>query len=154
MELDKVRKELDIYDNAIKTLVTLRMSLIPIVTDIKVKNKLPLFQSKRENEMYANISKFAKENGVSEELVTQIYKQIIANALEIEHSLSENSTESVLSRNIDEELLEKLRDKFYKLDDILENEIPSLIEQIKDISLDSKNLTDKATLYYNNKLNK
>ena len=104
--------------------------------------------------MYANISKFAKENGVSEELVTQIYKQIIANALEIEHSLSENSTESVLSRNIDEELLEKLRDKFYKLDDILENEIPSLIEQIKDISLDSKNLTDKATLYYNSKLNK
>ena len=154
MELDKVRKELDIYDNAIKTLVTLRMSLIPIVTDIKVKNKLPLFQSKRENEMYSNISKFAKENGVSEELVTQIYKQIIANALEIEHSLSENSTESVLSRNIDEELLEKLRDKFYKLDDILENEIPSLIEQIKDISLDSKNLTDKATLYYNSKLNK
>lgn len=153
MELDKIRKELDIYDNAIKTLIALRMSLIPIVTDIKVKNNIPLFQSKREDEIYTNISRFARENGVSSELVTQIYKLIIANALDIEHKLSENGKEEVISNNIDKESLEKLRENFTRLDNILENEIPSIITDIKNISLNNTNLTKKSTLYYEDKVN-
>ena len=77
MELDNVRKELNNYDNMIKNMITLRMSLIPIVADIKVKNNLPLFQGKREEEIYNNIEKFAFKNGVDDQLIKNIYKLII-----------------------------------------------------------------------------
>ena len=65
MELDLVRKQLNNYDDAIKCLVALRMSLIPIVADIKIKNNLPLFQAKREDEIYNKIEAFSLENGVN-----------------------------------------------------------------------------------------
>ena len=58
MDLSSIRKELNMYDNIIKNMITLRMSLIPIVADIKLKNNLPLFQAKREDEIYRNIEMF------------------------------------------------------------------------------------------------
>ena len=48
MELDGVRKELNNYDNMIKNMLNLRMALIPIVADIKIKNNMPFFKGKRE----------------------------------------------------------------------------------------------------------
>ena len=43
MELELVRKELNYYDELIKNIINLRMALIPIVVDVKIKNNLPLF---------------------------------------------------------------------------------------------------------------
>ncbi len=150
MNLDLVRKKLDMYDNIIKTMITLRMSLIPIVTDIKMKNNIPLFQPKREDEIYKNIEKFSEENGVDTLLVTQIYKLIISNALNIEKKVAENSETSVINKDVKE--FKEIEERFKKLDNILLKEIPEIILDIKGSNdLSDLNLTEKATLYYNKK---
>ena len=155
MELDLVRKELNKYDDAIKNLIALRMSLIPIVADIKIKNNLPLFQGKREEEIYKKIEIFAKKKGVSENLVKDIYKLIIANALEIEENISQEPEKAIMNSKIDVTQMDELKEKFEKLDTILTQEIPDVITEISNSSeLKGLSLTDKATLYYNEKINK
>lgn len=155
MELDSVRKELNKYDEAIKNLITLRMSLIPIVADIKIKNNLPLFQGKREEEIYKKIEIFAKERGVSENLVKDIYKLIISNALEIEENISQRPDSSVTNKEIDISNIENIKRSFQKLDTILNEEIPNIISEIiNSENLENLTLTDKATIYYNEKINK
>ena len=153
MELDLVRKELNTYDEAIKNLITLRMSLIPIVADTKVKNNLPLVQTKRENEIYARILDFADNTGVSAELLKNIYKLIISNALEIEDDFVNNSENYVINKDYSDCDLKKLKEKFEKLDYILNKTLPNLIKEIEDSS-EFKNLKllDKSSIYYNYKI--
>ena len=133
MELDLVRKQLNNYDDAIKCLVALRMSLIPIVADIKIKNNLPLFQAKREDEIYNKIEAFSLENGVNKDLVKNIYKLII------------NKNKDGLSNDI--------KENFQRLDNILSKDIPDIIANILK-ETESLNLTEISTLYYNQKINK
>ena len=64
MELDLIRKEINNYDNLIKNMLNFRMSLIPIVADIKVKNNIPFYQGKREEEIYKKIETFSNEMGL------------------------------------------------------------------------------------------
>ena len=116
MELDLVRKELNNYDDTIKILVALRMSLIPIVADIKIKNNLPLFQAKREAEIYNKIEKFALENGVNKELVKDIYKLIISDAMRIEETISKNEEESIINKNKEELNNDIIKENFQRLD--------------------------------------
>ena len=152
MELDLVREKLNMYDDAIKNLIALRMSLIPIVADIKIKNNLPLFQGKREDEIYNKIEKFSKENGVNPNLIKDIYKLIIADALRIEKDIIEDSKSSSINKKIDESKVEVLRESFEKLDNILSKDLPNIISEIIIFSdTDNLNLPDKATLYYNKK---
>ena len=151
MELDLVRKELNNYDNIIKNMINLRMSLIPIVADTKIKNNLPLFQGKREDEIYNNIEIFAKENGVDYDLVKNIYKLIIENALKIEANISEDENNSVIN-SADIVNIENVKQEFQKLDYIIQNEIPEILSKIKK-KCERQNLNQIATLYYNNKIN-
>lgn len=151
MELDLVRKELNKYDDTIKILVALRMSLIPIVADIKIKNNLPLFQAKREAEIYNKIEKFALENGVNKELVKDIYKLIISDAMRIEETISKNEEESIINKNKEELNNDIIKENFQRLDSILSKEIPDIIANILK-EKENLNLTEIATLYYNQKI--
>ncbi len=153
MELDLVRKELNKYDNIIKNMIVFRMSLIPIVADIKIKNDLPLFQGKREEEIYKNIENFCNEKGISQDLVKDIYKLIIANALKIEHDIVDDSKKSVINQEIDVKKIEEINKEFERLDNIVQNEIPEIISKITE-NCENLNLNQISTLYYNNKVNK
>ena len=152
MDLSSIRNELTMYDNIIKNMITLRMSLIPIVADIKSKNNLPLFQAKREDEIYKNIKTFSKENGVDASLVTDIYKLIISNALNIEENVVKSPEVSVINKDVS--VSKEVEDNIKKLDNILLKEIPEIISNItKNSNFSDLNLTEKATLYYNHKVN-
>ena len=154
-KLDSIRKELNKFDEVIKILITLRMALIPIVTDIKIKNSLPLFQSKREDEIYKKIEIFSKSNGIDENILKGVYKLIISSALRIEGSIVENPESSVISQDQIDLNFETLSESFQKLDTILSETIPSIVmEIINSTELKGMTLTDKATLYYNEKTNK
>ena len=96
MKLDKIRGILNSYDEAIKRLITLRMSLIPLVAETKIENNLPLFQPKREEEIYKKIEEFSAQNGVDKELLKNIYKLIIANALKIEEEIVEEPNNMII----------------------------------------------------------
>ena len=152
MELDLVRKELNKYDNIIKNMIVFRMSLIPIVADIKIKNDLPLFQGKREEEIYKNIEIFCNEKGISSDLVKDIYKLIIANALKIEHDIVDDSKKSVINQDISVQNLEEINKEFEKLDNLVQNEIPEIISKISN-QCEKLTLNQISTLYYNNKIN-
>ena len=149
MELDLIRKEINNYDNLIKNMLNFRMSLIPIVADIKVKNNLPFYQGKREEEIYKNLETFSNENGIDRDLLTEIYKLIIHNAIEIEENYAENNC-SIPNKGID-----GIYQEFQKLDNIIEKEIPDIIGKIKkSAEQNNLNLNQIATLYYNEKTKK
>lgn len=149
MELDLIRKELNIYDNIIKNMITLRMALIPIVAKIKKENNLPLFQEKREEEIYRNIETFSKDNGVNPDLIKNIYKLIISNALEIEENFVNNQESSIINKVTED--YKSIKDSFEKLDTILTKDIPDILKEIKSKKIGDLSLTEKTTLYYNNK---
>lgn len=151
MELDLVRKIINNYDYLIKNMINFRMSLIPIVGDIKIKNNLPIYQGKREEEIYKNLETFSNENGIDRDLLTGIYKLIIHNAVEIEENIAENDS-SILNENNDNTPINTVNQEFQKLDYLIEKEIPNIIERIKDIARQNNlNLNQIATLYYNKK---
>lgn len=151
MELDLVRKHLDFYDDVIKNMISLRMSFIPIVADIKIKKNMPLFQEKRENEIYESIDTFAEKSGVDSNLIKDIYRLIMTNALKIQESIVEEKAE--IKKNGDFSNLESMKKNFEKLDAILEKEIPEIMLDIRK-ECDSKNinLTQAATWYYQDKI--
>lgn len=151
MELDLVRKHLDFYDDVIKNMITLRMSFIPIVADIKIKKNMPLFQEKRENEIYESIDTFAEKSGVDSNLIKDIYRLIMTNALKIQEGIVEEKAE--IKKNGDFSNLESMKKNFEKLDAILEKEIPEIMLDIRR-ECDSKNinLTQAATWYYQDKI--
>lgn len=152
MELDSVRKELNKYDNIIKNMICLRMALIPIVADIKIKNNLPLFQGKREEEIYNKLDEFAKKNGVDNNLLRDIYKLIISNALSIEEDISNSKEKSIINKEIDYSKIDKVQGLFEKLDYIIEREIPEILSNINEIcNKENLNLNQIATIYYNKK---
>ena len=144
MELDQIRNELNVFDNIIKNMITLRMSLIPIVTKIKVDNNLPFYQGKREEAIYNSIAAFAEKNGADGDLLKEIYRQIMGCAVNTEENMAENK-EAVMD----------LKSDFEKLDNIIEKEIPQIIN---DITKKSKsynlNLSEISTAYYKNKIKK
>ncbi len=153
MELDLVRKKLNCYDNIIKNMINLRMSLIPIVADIKIKNNMPFVQGKREAEIYRNIEIFAEENGIDANLIKDIYKLMITNAVKLEKGIAEEKVKSVLNENIDISRMEGINQDFEKLDKILENEIPEILSSIKEkFEKENLNMNQISTLYYNGKV--
>lgn len=153
MELDLVRKELNYYDNMIKNMITLRMSLIPIVATIKIKNKIPLFQADRENEIYKGIEKFAERSGVDSDLVKSIYQLMMADALKMQEDMVENLKRLEIDDNMDFLNLESIMKKFEKIDAIIEKDIPEIMLDImKECELKDLSLTQVATWYYDNKI--
>lgn len=152
MELDQIRNELNVFDNIIKNMITLRMSLIPIVTKIKVDNNLPFYQGKREEAIYNSIAAFAEKNGTDGDLLKEIYRQIMGCAVNMEENMAENKVVSIPENK---EAVMDLKSDFEKLDNIIEKEIPQIIN---DITKKSKsynlNLSEISTAYYKNKIKK
>ena len=151
MELDEIRKKINMYDEAIRNLLVLRMSLIPVVADIKEKNKLPLHQEKREKEIYEKLYQFSIHNGLNPNMLEDIYKTIISNALLLEEKTLSEKDSSILYQEKNDNI-DTMKENFQNLEKILLEDIPSLIEKIKNTN---KNITlkDNATLYYNKELN-
>lgn len=150
MNLEEIRNELDKYDNIIKIMVVLRMSLIPLVADNKIKNNLPIFQGKREEQIYRNIQRFSEENGVDSNLLKEIYQLVIANAIKIEENIIDDESCSILNQGNELRQRKEIKDKFKELDSLLTDKIPSIIEELKEISKNNNlNLTQLSTLYYN-----
>lgn len=155
MSLNLIREELDSLDNVIKNMITIRMSLIPLVAKTKIEQNLPFFQPKREKSMYDNIKKFANENGVSPELLENVYKQIIKNAIDIETAMGEGENPYNLDIKLSTDAKNKLESKFEELDEILKHRIPSIINEINSVletQSDAENVSELYTLHYIDKI--
>lgn len=91
MELQKIREKLDKIDRSINYLIFLRMSAAVLVGETKKEQDLPIFQPKREKEIYQRQKVFAEERGINEQLLIQISKLLIEEAVDIEEKILSNS---------------------------------------------------------------
>lgn len=155
MSLNLIREELDFLDNVIKNMITIRMSLIPLVAITKIEQNLPFFQPEREEAMYNDIKQFASENGVSPDLLENVYRQIIKNAIDIENAMGEGKSPYNLDIKLSREAKEKLESKFEEIDEIVKQQIPSIISEINSIletQSDSENVSELYTSHYMDKI--
>ena len=112
---------------------------------------MPLFQEKRENQIYESMDTFAEKSGVDSNLIKDIYRLIMTNALKIQESIVEEKAE--IKKNGDFSNLESLKKNFEKLDIIIEKELPEIMLDIwKECDSKNINLTQAATWYYQDKI--
>ena len=91
MELQKIREKLDKIDRSINYLIFLRTSAAVLVGETKKEQDLPIFQPKREKEIYQRQKVFAEERGINEQLLIQISKLLIEEAVDIEEKILSNA---------------------------------------------------------------
>ena len=90
MELQVIREYLDTLDRALRYILVQRMSIIPLVAETKIEQGMPFYQPEREDKMYASMKTFSQETGLNPELLKQIYKIIIKDAIRIEHEIEDS----------------------------------------------------------------
>lgn len=87
MDLNVLREYLDVLDRSIRYILAKRMSIISLVAEYKIENNLPVRQPQREKEMFEEMRKFSDEVGLNPELIVNIYKLIIEDAVRMEHDM-------------------------------------------------------------------
>jgi len=87
VDLQVIRKYLDQLDTILRYILLQRMSLIPLVAEAKLENGIPMFQPKREEEIFIALQEFSLNSGLNPELLTNIYKIIINDAHRIENNI-------------------------------------------------------------------
>jgi chorismate mutase len=88
MNLVELRKQIDEVDQQLLSALQRRMELVQQVGMFKKQNNLPPLDQKRWQEVLDAKKEFAKEKGLSESLVYDIYQRIHSAALEIEEKIS------------------------------------------------------------------
>ena len=117
MELQKIREKLDKIDRSINYLIFLRTSAAVLVGETKKEQELPIFQPKREKEIYQRQKVFAEERGINEQLLIQISKLLIEEAVAIEEKILSNSITYEEEEQLD--IWEKLEQSEKALEDFL-----------------------------------
>lgn len=84
MNLDQIRKKLNIIDAQIVHLIAKRQSYMPSVGKYKKQNNLPLYQPKRELAIIAVQKKLGKKLGLDTSLIQKIFLSIFKNSREIQ----------------------------------------------------------------------
>ncbi len=124
MELQKIREKLDKIDRSINYLIFLRTSAAVLVGETKKEQDLPIFQPKREKEIYQRQKVFAEERGINEQLLIQISKLLIEEAVDIEEKILSNSITYEEEEQLD--IWGKLEQSEKSLEDFL-----AVIEEMK-----------------------
>ena len=124
MELQKIREKLDKIDRSINYLIFLRTSAAVLVGETKKEQELPIFQPKREKEIYQRQKVFAEERGINEQLLIQISKLLIEEAVAIEEKILSNSITYEEEEQLD--IWGKLEQSEKSLEDFL-----AVIEEMK-----------------------
>ncbi len=72
-KIKQIRRHIDRIDTVIITALAERMSLIPDIADYKKKNDIPIFDEEREVEIMNKLKKIAKDHGLDEGFVEEIF---------------------------------------------------------------------------------
>ncbi|HBY19716.1 MAG: hypothetical protein A2Y24_00555 [Clostridiales bacterium GWE2_32_10] len=156
MSLQLVRENLNMLDDTIKKLIVLRMSIIPIVAEIKLRDNLPIFQPEREEQMFDEMEKFCEDNGIDREVVRKVYEAIIENARKIQYDMEKDIPPYNLKIEISENKEQELDNAFKTLEEIIKNDIANVFKKfnniVEDDETNAKNIVELATYYYKNKI--
>ena len=84
MELSEIRNRMDEIDSSMMKLLRERMDLMPLVAEYKKANGLEIFDPVREGKIIESKKEMAKEFGVSEDLVEEIFRKIMDESREVQ----------------------------------------------------------------------
>jgi chorismate mutase/prephenate dehydrogenase len=91
--IEKIRKEIDAIDEELIGLIKKRLSLMSKVAAYKIKNNMPIVDSRRENEVIASKRKTAEELNINPNLIEGIYKELIKESRQIQESIIKGKNE-------------------------------------------------------------
>ena len=86
-KIDMIRKQIDRIDNVLITALAERMSVMPDIAEYKKEHNISIFQEQREQEIMAKLKKIAKEQGLDEGFVEEIFLSIFNEAKRIQHEV-------------------------------------------------------------------
>lgn len=87
MSLPEIRRELDIIDTQIVTLIAKRQSYMQEVGVYKREHNLPLRHPDREQEIVARLTSLAHKHDVNPKLITTIFRALFKDAIRIQKDL-------------------------------------------------------------------
>lgn len=76
-KLNGLRKEMDKVDEGILRLIKKRITIARKIGKYKKKNKIRIYQPKREKEVVTRIKKLAKKAGIKEKTAERVFLEII-----------------------------------------------------------------------------
>ena len=86
-QIKQLRRHIDRIDTVIITALAERMSLMPEIAEYKKKNNVPIFDEKREVEIMKKLKKVAKEQGLDESFVEEVFLSIFNEAKRIQNEI-------------------------------------------------------------------
>jgi chorismate mutase len=84
MNITEVRKEIDMIDDKIVTLIAERNLLMPTVARYKKENNLPLTNLEREQKILEEKRKLAEELGVDPNIIEKIFTLLFEEAKRVQ----------------------------------------------------------------------
>jgi len=74
--IEDVRRHIDRLDTVLITTLAERMSLIPEIAEYKKKNRIPIFDEKREQQIMKKLLRIAEENGLDKGFVEEVFLSV------------------------------------------------------------------------------
>jgi chorismate mutase-like protein len=87
MDLKELRTEIDAVDAEIVDLLVRRLEVVSRIGAHKKKQGVDLVDQKREQEVFANIQRISKENGLDADFVQELFEKIIAESCKVQENL-------------------------------------------------------------------
>lgn len=86
-KIKQIRRHIDRVDTVIITALAERMSLMPDMAVYKKKHNIPIFDEEREIEIMNKLKKIAKEQGLDESFVEEIFLSVFNEAKRIQNDI-------------------------------------------------------------------
>ncbi len=86
-KIKQIRRHIDRIDTVIITALAERMSLMPEVAEYKKKKDIPVFDEEREVEIMNKLKKIAKQHGLDEGFVEEIFLSCFNEAKRIQNDI-------------------------------------------------------------------
>lgn len=86
-KIKQIRRHIDRADIVIITALAERMSLMPDIAEYKKKNDIPIFDEKREVEIMNSLKKIARQNGLDESFVEEVFLSIFNESKRIQNDI-------------------------------------------------------------------
>lgn len=84
-KIKQIRRHIDRIDTVIITALAERMSLMPEIAEYKKKHNIPVFDEEREIEIMKKLKKVARDYGLDEGFVEEVFLSLFNEAKRIQN---------------------------------------------------------------------
>lgn len=83
--IEELRERINHLDKALLYVILQRMAIMPLVSEVKKRDNLPVYQPDREKKIFNTLEDFSKESGLKKEMLEEIYNTLISESKELEN---------------------------------------------------------------------